>query len=120
MSSESSDSDYLRVASTAVPGISEVRLYRDTWEHIRKGHPEVEAVGEEGVLQTVQSPSQIFVSHSSPDKGYVFTCDYVTYMDNPLFVPVMRVEGSSARIATAYFRSNPYPGDLLWERNDDA
>ena len=121
MSSESSDSGYLWIASTAVPsGISEVRLYRETWEHIREEHPEVETVGEMGVLQALQSPSQVFVSSTRPDRSVVFVSDNVTYRDNPLRVPVKRVDGTSGRVSTAYFSGSSYDGDLLWERDDDA
>ena len=80
----------------------------------------MEPIGEQGVLQAVQSPSQVFVSETKPEKGFVFASENVTYMGNPLYVPVMRVEGSSGRVATAYFSSTPYRGDLLWEQDDDA
>lgn len=120
MSSGSRDSGYLRVESTAVPNVSEVRLYSDVWEHIRQRHPEVDAIGKEGVLQTVQSPSRVYLSNTDPDRGYVFASSDLKYIDHPLLVPVKTVEGTSGRVVTAYFSRNPYAGDLIWERDDDT
>ena len=120
MSSESSYSGYLQTGSTSVPGISEIRLYLDTWDHILMGHPEVATVGKQGVLEAVQFPSQVYASKTEPEREYIFASSNVSYMDHPLHVPVKLVEGMSGRIATAYFRSSPYQGNLLWERNDDT
>ena len=118
MSSESPDSGYRQVTSTAIPQISTVRLYRETLVHIYEEHPEVKTVGEEGVLEAIDAPSQVFASRTDPENSFVFVSDNVTYEGNPLHVPVRRVAHSSGRVATAYFRSTPYSSVKLWERYD--
>ena len=118
MSSNSADAGYRQVTSTAIPEISTVRLYRETLLHIYEEHPEVATVGEEGVLEAINAPSQVFASRTDPENSFVFVSSNVTYEGNPLYVPVRRVARSSGRVATAYFRSGPYSSLTLWERDD--
>ena len=41
-----------------------------------------------------------------------------TYNGDPLHLPVMVVEGTSARLITGYFSENDYKGTLVWSTND--
>ena len=81
-------------------------------------HPEVETVGEEGVVETIDAPSQILASKTDPENSFVFVSNNVTYEGNPWYVPVKRVVETSGRVATAYFRNSPYASLKLWERDD--
>ena len=117
MSSESSNTNYWEVISTTIPAVSSVRLYPETVNHIGERHAEVvDTVGVEGILETVSNPTRILESGTDPEQSLVFVSDSVKYLDNPLFVPVKLVEGTSARVRTAYFfNCDSSVPQVLWE-----
>ena len=114
MLSKSSDTNYWEISSTAIPAVSSVRLYTETMNHIGEKHPEViDAVGLEGILGTVSNPTRILESRTNPEQALVFVSDNVKYLDNPLYVPVKLVEGTSARVRTAYFNCDSHASGTL-------
>ena len=50
--------------------------------------------------------------------SYVFVSVNNTYNSDVLHLPVMVVEGTSARLITGYFSKNDYKGTLVWSTND--
>ena len=96
-----------RATLTSFPGISSIRLYTQTMEHIRERHPEVvDTVGEDGVIETVVNPTLVLEGNTDQGKSFVFVSDNIKLRRASLNVPVKLIEGTtSARVRTAYFKS---------------
>ena len=117
MSSQSSNTGYLEVTSTAIPQVTKVRFYEDAWEHTLEGHPEVESFGRETILSAVNAPSKVYLSTTSPDDSFVFVSDDICYEGYPLHVPVKVVVETSARVRTAFFSDRTH-SKVIWDRNN--
>ena len=116
MPPQDTSTEYWEIVSTAVPEVSRIRLYRKTVEHIEERHPEVvDTVGIEGVISAINAPTRVLESSTNPAQAFVFVSDTIKYESNPLHVPVKVVEGTSARVRTAYFVSGPSTSAVLWE-----
>ncbi len=96
------------------------------FEHIPDHHPEIKLAGtvlgagliKPAIAQAVNSPTKIYQSTTSSE-SQVFVCDNVTFLDNPLVVPIRRVAGTAdGRVQTAYF-ANEYPGTLVWSADNE-
>lgn len=109
---------YSLIVTTAISAVSEVRFYEETVDHIVEEHPEFagelpSVIGSIG--QTVSKPSAVYHSRTAPGKGYVYESNGNTLAGAPMYVAVRVVQGTSARVATAYYSSESYKGDLAWK-----
>lgn len=110
------NSEYLTTLTSAVPTLTVVRLYRETWEEkITVGHPEVNDFGMTGVLNAVAAPTCVYRSATRPDDSFVFVASGATFRGDPLHVPVKLVDGTSGRVTSAYFRQSSPSWQKLWE-----
>jgi hypothetical protein len=108
-----------KVFSTSVyPGVTEVRLYEETAEHVKKDHPEVPlelpcmtAAVERGIA----SPALIEASYGN---SVVFVdTDTTNASGDALRIPVKIIEGTtSGRIKSIYFASTSTQRPILWRR----
>ena len=119
MSSESNETDDFLVISTVIPGVSSVRLYLETIEHIRERHPEVvDLAGVDGIVATVSTPTRVHDGNTDPGETFVFVSDNVRYGNASLHVPVKWVDGTSGRVRTAIFKSGSSTSQVLWRVAD--
>lgn len=114
--------DYTSIPVPGFPSLTEVRLYDEVWDHITAQHPEfrMQLPSQRAALvEAVANPTSIHVSTTDPEKSVVIVSDTFTYFDDPVVVPVRRVEGTSGRVTTAYFSSETYPGMVLWSASSE-
>ena len=112
-------SGYVVFASTARPEVTLVRLYNETIGHIEERHPEVLVIaGTDGIAEVIHRPSRVLLGSPDPENAFVFVSDNVTFGGASLYVPVKTVEGTSARVRTAYFRSDASLSQVLWEQKN--
>lgn len=97
--------------------VTEVRVYDETLDHVRRRHPEVPAELPSiahAVAEAIDNPTHIEKSHSN---SYVFVSYASTNRSgDPLRVPVKIVEGTSARMKTFYFASLSYDPEIIWQK----
>ena len=109
--------DVLFDTSTIFPGLSSIRMYSGTIQHIEDKHPEVLAnAGIEGVIETVSKPTKVFMGNV-PD-SLVFVNSNVTYGRAVLNVPVHLEGNDSAKVRTAIFMRKEQSSLLVWSPND--
>lgn len=99
--------------------VTEVRVYEETIEHIRDGHPEVPIdlpslmAGLEG---TISNPSHIETGNR--ENTLIYVDEHSTNASgDPFRVPVKVIEGTSGLLKTAYFATPTNPGLVVWRRN---
>ncbi|MCB1331998.1 MAG: DUF2283 domain-containing protein [Maritimibacter sp.] len=91
-------------------------MYDETWDHISDQHPEVANwAGSDEVLHATQNPTAVYESSTNPEHAVVFVNENTTFNGESLHVPVRIVEDSSARVATAYFRTS----SVGWKNSGD-
>ena len=113
------DSDFTRFATSVIPDIAEVRLYDETIEKVRFGHPEIPARLPSlvaAVMKAVTNPSHV---ERIDDVNYVFVDMGTTNASgDPLRVPVKRIDGLSARVKSFYFASGGRAARIIWRGTD--
>jgi hypothetical protein len=107
---------FVVMKTTAIPAVTEVRFYADTEQHIRDEHPEVpiDLPSIHGaVRKAIEAPSHIEKSYAN---SYIYVDKTSTNVSgDPLRVPVKVVgTGTSARVKTAYFASDPSSANVVW------
>lgn len=112
-------SDEFTLIKTAVfSGVTDVRFYDDTIEHIKENHPEVPILLPSiysGVERCLLQPTHIEGSYGN---SYVFVDAQSTNASgDPLRVPVKIVEGTSARVKTVLFASSSGTPNIVWRRS---
>jgi hypothetical protein len=113
-------SDFKTIIVTVVPQhVTEVRLYDETIEHVREGHPEIPAEFPcitHAVKETIENPSHIEKSYSN---SYVFVNDSSTnHSGDPLRVPIKIVEGTLGRVKTFFFATPDYEPEIVWRKGE--
>ena len=97
-------------------GLTEVRLYEETINKVREGHPEVPAelpFMAHAVEQAILNPTQIEISYSN---SYVFVDHTSTNLSgDPLRVPVRSVTATSGRVASFFFASKAQ-ANVMWRK----
>lgn len=121
----SSTADEFRIFTISnVPTLNSVRLYDSTLEAIARKHREVVEFGSEAddaIAQGLASVTKVHQSETNSD-SLVLVSGGTTHQGNPLRIIVKRVpdaESASARVQTAYFSGNEYPGTLLWSTDHE-
>ena len=118
--SEHVDEDEFVETPTAFPGLKVVRVYKETVEKVKKGHPEIflREDGEGLILKAVSQPTSVQVkTHSTDNDTFVMVSKDINHKGNPLYIPVKEVEQNSGRVITAYFRRRALTGHtVLWEQ----
>lgn len=113
-------SDYKKIETDVIAGLTEVRLYEETLNHIRENHPEVPIllpIIQEALANAIIRPSYVEASYGG---SYEFVDQESTNSSgDPLRVPVKPVGDNSGRIRTAYFASTANPGQVIWRRDDE-
>ena len=118
-STEGTDTDYRVIKTTAVPEVSEVRVYDETLPHLGDGHPELRNLIpslEFAIHDTISQPTEVYASNPPHVNSFKFRSDNHLHGDNPMVVAVKVVEGTSALFKTAYFPSE-VSGQLVWKEN---
>lgn len=121
MSSGTKDDDpFIQTASTIIPQVGSVRLYESTWDKVRNGHPDVAPFGPQAIIDAVTNPTSVHESSTHPHSSYIFVSDATMLGDHPMVVPVRIVEGTSARVTTAYFSRRQGTKPAIWVREGSA
>ena len=116
-SSTANDDPYIVVATTQIDQLTQVRIYQSTLrEKIFPEHPEVEVVGEEGIVEALENPSLIMQSTTRPGDTVVFVTEQTSFNGRPLHVPVRIIEGTSGRLASSYFCDTNQSAVKLWPK----
>jgi hypothetical protein len=118
----SSEAEFSVVKTEAIPEVTEVRFYASTVGHITRQHPEL--AGElpsvfGAILDTVARPTAVYRSRTSPAHSFVYESTRNSMVSSAMLVPVKLVESTSARVTTAYFSTDPYEGQLIWQGGQD-
>lgn len=119
--SDDTDSNYRLIATTAIPEVSEVRLYDETWPHIVEEHPEFASrlpSFEHAIIDTITDPTEVFRSTTDPDRAFVFRSSNNLKGQRAMAVPVRIVDGTSARVTSAMFRG-VVKGEVLYKKKVD-
>ena len=113
---------YSTIAVAAWPGLTRVRLYDSTLQHIAEEHAEFQRQLPSlrlGLETAIANPISIFDSTTDPGGSVVIESDAFTYFGDPVHIPIRMVAGMSGRVVTAYFDSSVYSGRLLWSDKND-
>jgi hypothetical protein len=99
--------DFKVILTTAVPGLSTVRLYDETIHHVNEEHREVQIELPSmmvAIENAIKNPTSTEPSYAN---SVVFVDDATTnYAGDPLRIPVKRIAGTdSGRIKTIFFAS---------------
>lgn len=108
---------YTIIPVSAWPGLTVVRLYDSTLQHIAEEHAEFGLQLPSlrlGLEMAVANPISIDDSTTDPGGSIVIASNALTYFGDPVHIPVRMVSGTSGRVVTAYFDSSVYSGRLLW------
>lgn len=109
--------EYTLIKTTVFTGVTEVRFYEETVGHIKEEHPEIpiELPSIHGsVEKCIVSPTHVEGSYGN---SFVFVdAESTNASGDPLRVPVKIVEGTSARVKTAYFASTSGERNIVWRR----
>src|SRR5262249_34669706 len=97
--------DFKVIFTSAIPLITEVRLYEETIEKVRKGHPEVPILLpsiSNAVDGAIANPTGYFPSYNN---SYVYLDEETTNASgDALHVPCQLIKGTtSARVRSIYF-----------------
>lgn len=110
---------YKVIKTKVVAAVTEARLYDETVEKVKAGHPEVPAELPsiiEAVTTAVENPTHVERSY---DDSYVFVDKGTTNASgDPMRVPVKVVEGTSTRIKSFYFATTEDDQEIIWSRTD--
>ena len=112
------------ISTTALPALREVLLADDTWEQIKRKHPELGLIPSfyDAVINTVQNPTAVYLSATRPEDSVVFLDSQTTSLGgSPLRIPVKISAANTAAgfVSTAHFSDTTSQGTLIWERTDD-
>jgi hypothetical protein len=114
---ESLPAPYKLISTSVYPGVTEVRLYAQTVEHVKEHHPEIPLelpCISAAVEQCIVSPTSVEASYSN---SVIFVdTDTTNASGDPLRIPVKIVEGTSGRVKTIYFASTEDQPQTLWRR----
>ncbi len=108
------------VATFAIAAVAEVRLYESTWTHVLEDHgepPHLRPYFEAAVMATIENPTAVHASATDPKRGYLFVSDENTREGRSLVVVVKLVEGASARMISAVYRTKA-SGPLLYKKKE--
>jgi len=110
-----------RVVTTVISEVQMVAIYPETIDHIIRNHPEIgRNAGLPSLLHAIETtltnPSLVEKSYNN---SFVFVDQNSTNASGePLRVPVKVVEGTSARLKSAYFASTQGSREVIWTRTD--
>jgi hypothetical protein len=108
---------FIVINTSVVPEITEVRLYKETMDHIVQEHPEVPfeiPCLRRAITDTIVLPTHVVKSYGT---SYVFVdAETTNASGDPLRVPVKLVEGTSGRVRTAYFATTTTSPAIIWRR----
>jgi hypothetical protein len=106
------------IRTVVFAGVSEVRFYDETLDHVKKQHPEIPIDLPsiyEAVEQAVIAPTHIEAGHSN---SVIFVdANTTNAFGDPLRVPIKIVAGTSGRIKTLYFASTEDVRRILWRKS---
>jgi len=107
------------IKTAVFSGVTDVRFYDETLDHIREEHPEVPILLPSiygSVQQGIFQPTHIEVSYGN---SFVFVdADTTNAWGDPLRIPVKMVEGTSGRIKTVYFATvTGAAPTIVWRRS---
>ena len=108
---------YAAIAISAWPGLTVVRLYASTLQHIAEQHAEFALQLpslRKGLEIAIANPTWIRESTTDPGGSVVIASEALSYFGDPVRIPVRIVAGTSGRVVTAYFDGTAYSGRLLW------
>lgn len=109
--------NFVTIKTTAIPAVTEVRLYAETEQHVREEHPEIPIdlpSVHSAVQKAVEEPTHVEESHAD---SYVYVDATSTNASgDPLRVPIKLVADTSARVKTAYFAATPAGANVIWRR----
>lgn len=112
--------DFLVIATSIIPEVTVVRLYEETTEHIKQNHPEVPVELpsiQYAIEKVISEPSRVERGHQN---SYIYVHTGMTNRSgDPLRIPVRVVEGTSARVTTAFFATKlETEVDIVWRRDE--
>ena len=99
---------YREIATSAIPEVQKVRIYDETWNHVLTDHGEpghLLPYFEQAVNSAIAKPTSVHQSTTDPQKGFLFVTTEHTRNGKPMAVAVRVVEGTSARMTSAVFRT---------------
>jgi hypothetical protein len=109
--------DYKVLTTNAIPQLTEVRFYEETWiGHIIERHTEfvVDPRGRESIESAVQNPTFVFESTTDPRGSVIFMSDSILIAGNPVLVPVKIItDTTSGRVKTA-IATDDLPVTVIW------
>lgn len=116
------DDPYIIVETSVISEVTVVRIYDETLPHIQESHPEfgnfIPSL-EHAIKETISNPTEIRRTDADVSvESFRFCSSNHTYGNNSLVVPVKVVEGTSARLSTAYFTDAP-KGKEVWRASDE-
>lgn len=118
---EETATGYVAIATTAIQEVSQVIVYDETIPHLGIGHPELRNLTvslEHAIHDTISRPTEVYVSNPPHVNSYRFRSTDHLYGNNAMVVAVKVVEGTSARLTTAFFTSQ-VTGALVWSLKND-
>jgi hypothetical protein len=108
---------YIVIKTGILSNITDVRFYEETKHHIEAEHPEVQVYLPSilyAIVNTIAYPTHVEESYGG---SYVYVnAETTNASGDPLRVPVKPVEGTSARVRTAYFATTEGPSNIVWRR----
>lgn len=112
--------EYSVIIVTVPVGLTQVRLYPETIQHVVEEHPEIPAelpIIAEAVVKALQDPSHVELSYSN---SYVFVDRTSTNRaGDALRVPVKVIGNGSARVKTFYFATGSAAANVIWRKDDE-
>ncbi len=115
------EGEYRTVLVDCVPGLTQVRIYEETLQHVIDNHPEISRtfVGtfsfDFAIDAAIADPSRVEKSYAN---SVVFFHESSTNWEGkPLVVPVKILpEMQSGYMKTAYFGTSDAPGELIYKK----
>jgi hypothetical protein len=110
--------EFTLIKTTVFSGVTDVRFYDETLEHIREEHPDIPILLPSiygAVSQALINPTHIEASYKN---SYVFVdAESTDASGGPLRIPVRIVEGTSGRVTTVYFAETTGDRTVVWRRS---
>ena len=105
---------YVVIKTSALSSITQVRLYDETFQHVKESHGNGDFAGSlsfplpsivHAVSSAIENPSHIEKGHGSSSVVFV-QVNSTNASGDPLRVAVKIVEGTSGRVSTFFFASS--------------
>lgn len=108
---------YTLIATAVIPELTEVRLYDETVDKVRRGHPEVPAHLPSLVAAVTNALANPALVERIDGGNYVYIDTGTTNASgDPLRVPVKRIARSSGRVKSFYFASSERAARVVWRK----